>query len=254
MSQEKTKYEDDIEKQKQLFTYIQDKIHLTKESDIDDTILLQTYISAIIDGAENVNVKNILRNFYYGSSFKIDDKTFTYEPGTIPIIIPDTVNQLIEKELYNLAKLTNKDTTIGDENTDENETINITTKERDLRLIKEEFNGHSNNYIRVHNIEHLATILSLYDPDYLFFNDITFSNLKKLNLQLLEKMKKIKNNLDKSNSLLGGSKKIRSKPTIINDHRMRKYAIINDMKYQILNEIENGKLILCDSKNNIKVY
>ena len=120
--------------------------------------------------------------------------------------------------------------------------------------MKEQFNNHTTNYIRVHNLEHLATILSLYDPDYLFFNDETFSSFKRLNLQLLDEIIKDEKEMKDKSKILGGSKKIRSKPTIINDHRMRKYAIINDMKYQILNEIENGKLILCDSKNNIKVY
>ena len=255
MVQEKTKYEKDIQNQNLLFKYITDKIHLTKKSETDNTIQLKSSIDAIIDVATNINVKNILHNFYYGSSFKIDDNTtITYKPGTIPIIIPDNVSQLIEDELTEVSNRTNIDTTAEEDDEDENENKNINTKEKELQLIQEEFNNHNNNYIQVHNLEHLATILSLYDPDYLFFNDITFSNLKKLNLQLLEEMKKIKNNLDKSNPTFGGSKKIRSKPTIINDHRMRKYAMINDIKYQILNEIENGKLILCDSNNNIKVY
>ena len=244
MIKKKTKYEEDIEKQKLLFDYIQDKTHLKKRTNYSEDIKLESSINAIIDIATNVNVKKLLHNFYYGSSFKIDDKTFTYQPGTIPIIIPDIVNIKIDNELTEISKLNNIDSSI------ENETINI----NELKNMKEQFNNHTTNYIRVHNLEHLATILSLYDPDYLFFNDITFSKLKKLNLQLLDEMKKIKNKLDKRNPTFGGSKEIRSKPTIINDHRMRKYAIINDMKYQILNEIENGKLILCDSKNNIKVY
>lgn len=252
MSQEKTKYEDDIEKQKQLFTYIQDKTHLKKRTNYSEDIKLESSINAIIDIATNVNVKKLLHNFYYGSSFKIDDKTFTYQPGTIPIIIPDIVNTKIDNELTEISKLTNKDSSI------ENETININelkNMKEEMKNMKEQFNNHTTNYIRVHNLEHLATILSLYDPDYLFFNDITFSNFKRLNLKLLDEIIKNikKENRDKS-TISGGSKKIRSKPTIINDHRMRKYAIINDMKYQILNEIENGKLILCDSKNNIKVY
>ena len=245
MIKEKTEYEKDIEKQKLLFDYIQDKTHLKKRTDYSEDIKLESSINAIIDITTNVNVKKLLHNFYYGSSFKIDDKTFTYQPGTIPIIIPDIVNTKIDNELTYITELTNIDTSI------ENENKNITTKEKDIQLIQEEFKNHTTNYIRVHNLEHLATILSLYDPDYLFFNDETFSSFKKLNLQLLDAI--IKENEDKS-TISGGSKKIRSKPTIINDHRMRKYAIINDMKYQILNEIENGKLILCDSKNNIKVY
>ena len=235
MIKEKTEYEKDIEKQKLLFDYIQDKTHLKKRTDYSEDIKLESSINAIIDIATNVNVKKLLHNFYYGSSFKIDDKTFTYQPGTIPIIIPDIVNTKIDNELTSSI---------------ENETINI----NELKNMKEQFNNHTTNYIRVHNLEHLATILSLYDPDYLFFNDETFSSFKRLNLQLLDEIIKDEKEMKDKSKILGGSKKIRSKPTIINDHRMRKYAIINDMKYQILNEIENGKLILCDSKNNIKVY
>tara|TARA_B100000925_G_scaffold283854_1_gene258166 strand:+ start:761 stop:1297 length:537 start_codon:yes stop_codon:yes gene_type:complete len=104
------------------------------------------------------------------------------------------------------------------------------------------------NIMIVNDIDRFITILSLYDTS---LTDKTSENYKKflsLNKDLLLSLKK-----DKNDEIKGGGATKKNKHIIINDGKNKRYVLVKNNKYQILNETNTEYLLSTKNRGIVRM-
>lgn len=110
--------------------------------------------------------------------------------------------------------------------------------------------GNIDNIMILNDIDRLITILSLYDPSLTDTNSSNYKSFLSINKKLLISLQK---DNDNDNEIKGGGTSKKNKHIIINDGANKRYVLVKNNKYQILNETNTEYLLSSNNRGIIKM-